>query len=178
MFDELNKIIYLRSHSRTSNKHVKQFQNIFLIIHHVHPTELFILCLNFYSNSVKNYIYMLICSYTLVSFQDFWPQFYIVVLGMTFFQVTSTFSIFFLDFDFPFLFGILFPFSIWTFFPFSIWTCFISFKFRLLLPLFQFFQLFINSFLILFHFFFNSFFIQSRSHFGFLPSFYSNYEFF
>ena len=33
-----------------------------------------------------------------------------------FFDVTSTFSIFFLDFYSPFLFGLLFPFSIWTFF--------------------------------------------------------------
>ena len=32
-----------------------------------------------------------------------------------FFEVASTFSMFFLDFYFPFLFGLLFPFSIWTF---------------------------------------------------------------
>ena len=32
-----------------------------------------------------------------------------------FFQVTSTFSIFFLDFYFPFLFGFIFTFSVWTF---------------------------------------------------------------
>ena len=32
-----------------------------------------------------------------------------------FFEVASTFSMFFLDFYFPYLFGLLFPFSIWTF---------------------------------------------------------------
>ena len=71
----------------------------------------------------------------------FWPRFYIVVLGMTFFFLVS--PIYF----FQFLFGLLFPFSIWTFislfyldiyfpflfgllFPFSLWT-FILFKFIL-----------------------------------------------
>ena len=34
---------------------------------------------------------------------SFWPRFYIVVLGIAFFQVASTFSIFFLDFYFPFI---------------------------------------------------------------------------
>ena len=54
-------------------------------------------------------------------FLYFWPRFYIVVLGMTFFSRhiyffhgTSTFSIFFLNFYFLFLFGLLFPFSLWT----------------------------------------------------------------
>ena len=64
---------------------------------------------------------------------DFWPRFYIVVLGMIFFFIFSicpiqflfgllfsffyhTFiSLYYLDFYFPFLFGLLFPFSIWTF---------------------------------------------------------------
>ena len=47
---------------------------------------------------------------------DFWPRFYIVVLGMTFFFVRShtLFSIFYLEFYspyyFPILFGIFFPF--------------------------------------------------------------------
>ena len=51
-----------------------------------------------------------------------------------FFEVASTFSMFFLDFYFPFLFGLLFPFSLWTLlFPFSLWTfiLFNSFKFIL-----------------------------------------------
>ena len=63
----------------------------------------------------------------------FWPRFYIVVLGMTFFYVTSTFSIFFLDFYFLFLFGLLFPFSLWTFilFRFVLNSFSICFKFVL-----------------------------------------------
>ena len=45
----------------------------------------------------------------------FWPRFHIVVLGMTFFFQPIYFSIFYLDFYFPFLFGLLSPFFIWTF---------------------------------------------------------------
>ena len=90
------------------------------------------------------------------NFFYFWPRFHILVLGINFFYVTSTFSIFFLDFYSPFLFGLLFPFSISTFF--------ISFPF-FLSTRFQF------SFNFFFLFFFNSSFIQSRSHFGFLPNF-------
>ena len=47
----------------------------------------------------------------------FWPRFHIVVLGMTFFFFFShfTFSNFYLDFYFPFIFGLLAPFYIWTF---------------------------------------------------------------
>ena len=80
----------------------------------------------------------------------FWPRFYIV---------KSTFSIFFLDFYSPFCFGLLFPFFIWTFF-----FNFVSTRF----------QFCFNSFSILFYsfsFVFQFFFIQSRSHFGFLPNF-------
>ena len=36
-----------------------------------------------------------------------------------FFEVAFTFSMFFLDFYFPFIFGLLFPFSIWTFILFK-----------------------------------------------------------
>ena len=78
---------------------------------------------------------------------------YIVVLGMTFFYVTSTFSIFF--------FGLLFPFSLWIcnylftldfYFPFLFGLSFISFQFRLFFP---FFQLFVfNPFLFVFQFLF------------------------
>ena len=57
-------------------------------------------------------------------------DFYIVVLGMTFFHFTHTFSIFFLDFYFPFLFGLLYPFSNWTFIS----------LFFLLFPLYFFFS--------------------------------------
>ena len=81
---------------------------------------------------------------------DFRPQFYIVVLGIAFFRSFTFHIIFYLDFCFPFLFGLLFPFSIWTFislFYFSI--------------LFQ----------CLFNFFSILFFIPSRSHFGILPNF-------
>ena len=46
----------------------------------------------------------------------FWPRFHIGVLGMTFlFSGCIYFSIFYLDFYFPFLFGLLTPFFIWTF---------------------------------------------------------------
>ena len=67
---------------------------------------------------------------------------------------------------FQFLFGLFFPFSIWTFF-FPLNSFFIRFKFVS------------NSFQIHFKFVLNSFqirfkfvFIQSRSHFGFLPNFF------
>ena len=77
---------------------------------------------------------------------DFWPQFYIVVLGMTFFFHFNqfTFSNFYLDFYFPSLFGplFLFPFSNWTF-------IFLFFLFELLYPPFS-FSFFLS-------FFFNSF---------------------
>ena len=47
---------------------------------------------------------------------NFWPRFYIVVLEMTFFfQFQFTFSNIYLDFYFPFLFGLLYPFTTWTF---------------------------------------------------------------
>ena len=73
----------------------------------------------------------------------FWPRFYIVVLGMTFFffflqpiyffpfSIWTFISLFFLDFYFPFLFGLLFPFSIWTFislFFFDFYFLFYSFS--------------------------------------------------
>ena len=64
---------------------------------------------------------------------------------------------------FQFLSGLLFPFSIWTFFPFSIWTFFYLFNLDF------YFTFFFKFFFI--SFFFNSFYIQSRSHFGFLPNF-------
>ena len=51
----------------------------------------------------------------------FWPRFYIMVLGIAFFpfiyftySIWTFISLFYLDFCFPFLFGLLFPFSIWT----------------------------------------------------------------
>ena len=54
----------------------------------------------------------------------FWPRFYIVVLGMTFFFFSQfTFSNFYLDYFSPFLFGLLFPFFP-LLFPFPIWTFF------------------------------------------------------
>ena len=68
----------------------------------------------------------------------FWPRFYIVVLGMTFFfspiyffqfLFGLLFPFFLRTFIFPFLFGLLFPFFLGTFifsldfyFPFSHWT--------------------------------------------------------
>ena len=73
----------------------------------------------------------------------FWPRFYIVVLGMTFlfFRSHLLFSIFYLDFYFPLLFGLLIPFSIWFFyFPF-LFGLFFSFSFL--------FQFFFSSFSIL-----------------------------
>jgi hypothetical protein len=45
----------------------------------------------------------------------FWPRFHILVLGMTFFLSAHLLSIFYLDFCFPFLFGLLSPSYIWTF---------------------------------------------------------------
>ena len=39
-------------------------------------------------------------------FNYFWPRFYIVVLGMTFFSLQFTFSNFYLDYFSPFLFGL------------------------------------------------------------------------
>ena len=68
-------------------------------------------------------------------------------------QFTS--SNFCLDFYFPLLFGLLFLF-LWTFIPFSFWNfIFVLFPFYFPFP------------------FFIWTFIQSRSHFGFLPNFHS-----
>ena len=55
-----------------------------------------------------------------IKWSYFWPRFYIVVLGMTFFffiffQYRFTFSNLYMDFSVPFIFGLFFPFSIWTF---------------------------------------------------------------
>ena len=83
---------------------------------------------------------------------SFWLRFYIVILGMAFFYplihfpypIWTFISLFYLDFYFPSLFGLLFLF--WTFISF----------FRLL---FLFLTLF-------------SFSHKSRSDLGFLPSFY------
>ena len=65
----------------------------------------------------------------IVPITDFWPRFYIVVLGMTFFSLQFTFSNFYLDFYFPFFLGLLFSlFSLDFYFPFfwgllfSLWT--------------------------------------------------------
>ena len=74
----------------------------------------------------------------IVPITDFWPRFYIVVLGMTFFSLQFTFSNFYLDFYFPFLFGHLFPFSIWTF----IYFLDFYFFFRLLFLFWTFISLF------------------------------------
>ena len=74
----------------------------------------------------------------------FWPRFYNVVLGMTFFSIPIYF--------FQFLFGLLFTFSFWTFyFPFQFFFVFYSF--------------FLNIF------FFNSFFFNP-SFFNFYFDFY------
>jgi len=88
-------------------------------------------------------------------FPNFWPRFYIVVLGMTFcfrFFNQFTFSNLYLDFYFPFLFGLLFPFFLWTFifpFLFGLWflfslLTFISLLFPFYFPFFfwLFFSLF------------------------------------
>ena len=77
----------------------------------------------------------------------FWPRFYIVVLGIAFFFLTlhSLFTIFIWTFISPFFLEFYFPFLFGL--------------------LFQFFFNFLS-------FFFNSLFIRSRSHFGFLPFFY------
>ena len=84
----------------------------------------------------------------------FWPQFYIMVLGMIFF--------FFFDSN------LLFPIVIWTFSPFSIWTFRFLFNLDLL-----FWTFFFNSFSIFCSFcsFFYFLFIILRSDFGFLPNF-------
>ena len=103
----------------------------------------------------------------------FWPRFYILVLGITFFFNSNllfpisiwTFILFFCWTFISLLYldsGLLFPFSIWTFPLFYLDFFFISFHFRLL------FLFFFDFFLTLFQFFF---FIRSRSHFGFLPNF-------
>ena len=95
-------------------------------------------------------------------FSIFWPRFYIGVLGMTFFFhyvhllfpifIWTFISLFSLDFYFPFFFGLLFSlFSLDFYFPFL---------FGLLFP------------------FFLWTFIQSRSHFGFLPNFFQRFNFF
>ena len=68
------------------------------------------------------------------------------------------------------------------YFLFSIWTFSFTFLFGLLFPFpmrtFPFFPFFFLSFFFYFNFFFHyfsiPFFIQSRSHFGFLPIFFSN----
>ena len=57
----------------------------------------------------------------------FWPRFYIVVLRIVFFYVTSTFHIF-LDFYFPFLFGLLFPFFSIFSTPFQFLLNYFSFR--------------------------------------------------
>ena len=73
----------------------------------------------------------------------FWPRFYIVVLGMTFFSLQFTFSNFYLDFYFPFFLGLLFSlFSLDFYFPFfwgllfSLWTFIFPFLIGLLFPFF------------------------------------------
>ena len=71
----------------------------------------------------------------------FWPRFYIVVLGMTFFFSPIYF--------FQFFFGLLFPFSLWTFISlfsgdfyflfgllFFLWTFIFPFLIGLLFPFF------------------------------------------
>ena len=119
----------------------------------------------------------------------FWRQFYIVVLGIVFdFSVHSfTFYNFYLDFYFPFLFGLLFLFSLFSmdfYFPFSLWTFISLFYLDVYFPFlfghfliffFNSFQFYFNSFSILVQFslfLFYSFFIQWRSHFGFLLIFF------
>ena len=128
--------------------------------------------------------------------QRFWPRFYIVVLGMTFFFLRShLISIFYLDFYIPFLFGHFFPFSIWTFisifyldfyfpflfgllFPFSIWTFislfYLDFYFETFQDISRHFKTFRETFRY-FSIFFRSF--QSRSDFGFLPNFFCTIDF-
>ena len=94
-----------------------------------------------------------------------------------FFSLQFTFSNFYLDFYFPFLFGHLFPFSIWTFIflflfgllaPFFIWDFLFQFEFQF--DYFE-FQFDYFEFQFEFQFFLISFSHQSRSHFGFLPNF-------
>ena len=86
------------------------------------------------------------------TFDDFWPRFYITVLGMTFFSISS---------------NLLFPMFIWTF----IFFFYLDFYFPFLWELFNFFFSFF--FIFYFNSSSNSFFIQSWSHFGFLPIFFS-----
>ena len=72
---------------------------------------------------------------------DFWPRFYIVVLGITFFP-TLLLSIFYLHFYIPFIFfGLSFPFAIWIFFSsISVQFQFFFFSYRRhILDFFQFF---------------------------------------
>ena len=85
-----------------------------------------------------------------------------------FFSLRSfTFSNFF----FPFLFGLLFPFSLFSlnfYFPFSLWTFVSLFSLDFYFPFL---------FGLLFPFSLWTF-IQSRSHFGFLPNFFVRFQFF
>ena len=74
----------------------------------------------------------------------------------------------YLDFSFPFPFGLFFPFSIWTFISlFYMDAPIFSFLLKFFSFLFKFFQ-----FVSIRSIRFNSFYIQSRSHFGFLPNFF------
>ena len=80
----------------------------------------------------------------------------------SFFQVTSTFSIFY----FPFLFGLLLPFSIWTFISLFYLEFYFSFLFELLFP-FSLVQFFFNSIVVNHLGFFQVFFLTK----GFLTAY-------
>ena len=127
-------------------------------------------------SALKSLIYTLQCIvlirgvFNIIKCLYFWPRFYIVVLGIVFFFFSSSFTFF------QFLFRLFYPFSILTFifllyldfFPLFHLDIFSPFPFGLFSLLYlDFFSLFcFNSF----QFPFNSFSIQSRSHFGFLPN--------
>ena len=91
------------------------------------------------------------------------------------FYIWTFIPLFYLDFYFPFLFRLLFPFSLWTFISLFYLDVYFPFLFGHFLNFFfNSFQFYFNSFSILVQFFFfYSFFIQWRSHFGFLLFFFS-----
>ena len=100
-----------------------------------------------------------------------------------------TFSNFYLDLYFPFLFGLLFLFSLLSldFLPLLFLDFYFRFIFVLILSYFgliSYFRLIfvlLSPYFVLFLFYFRFpfsiwTFIQSRSHFGFLPNFFSNFR--
>ena len=107
------------------------------------------------AKNVKNFVGFLGNEKTrLFAFEIYWP------LAIAFFSGRNFFPIFFLDFYFPFLFGILFPFFLWFFISLFFLDCYFP--------------------SILYQFFFNSFSIRFQFYCGhsswILPSFFLLYR--